>query len=108
MATQARKATLEELRADLQARIHRYQDHQHRTSGALDKDLEEQALETQNDEVVDRLEQEAKDELAQVDRALARIDAQVGDRCEECGDPIAPERLAALPYTTRCKDCADL
>lgn len=107
MATQARKAKLEELRADLLARIDRYQDHQHRASGALDKDLEEQALETQNDEVVDRLEQEAKEELAQVDRALARIDAQVGDRCEECGDPIAVERLAALPYTTRCKDCAD-
>ncbi|GAB2800560.1 hypothetical protein GCM10027040_30160 [Halomonas shantousis] len=108
MATQDRKALLEGLRADLQTRIRRYQDHQHRTSGPLDKNPEEQALEVQNDEVVEQLEAEAKEELAQVERALVRIDAQVGDRCEECGDPIAPDRLVALPYTTRCKDCADL
>ncbi|MCG7600879.1 TraR/DksA family transcriptional regulator [Halomonas sp. McH1-25] len=108
MTTQERRAKLEELRADLQTRIQRYQNHQHRTNGALDKDLEEQALEIQNDEVVERLEDEAREELSQVERALARIDAQVGDRCEECGDPIAPGRLEALPYTTRCKDCANL
>lgn len=108
MATLDRKTLLEGLRTELQARIQRYEDHQHRTSGALDKDIEDQALEVQNDEVVERLDDEAKTELAQVERALARIDAQVGDRCEECGDPIAPGRLEALPYTTHCKDCADL
>ncbi|MCE7517468.1 TraR/DksA C4-type zinc finger protein [Vreelandella titanicae] len=39
---------------------------------------------------------------------MARIAAQVGDLCEECDKPIAPDRLKALPYTTRCKNCADL
>ncbi|MCA1553796.1 MAG: TraR/DksA C4-type zinc finger protein [Chloroflexi bacterium] len=26
--------------------------------------------------------------------------------CESCGKPIDPERLAILPETTRCVDCA--
>lgn len=108
MATLDRKALLEGLRKELQARIQHYEDHRHRISGALDKDIEDQALEVQNDEVVERLDDEARIELAQVERALVRIDAQIGDRCEECGDPIAPARLEALPYTTHCKDCADL
>jgi len=26
--------------------------------------------------------------------------------CTYCGDQIAPARLAAMPYTQRCTDCA--
>ena len=26
--------------------------------------------------------------------------------CTYCGDQIAPARLAAMPYTNRCTDCA--
>jgi RNA polymerase-binding transcription factor DksA len=108
MATQDRKFLLEGLRTELQARIQRYEDHQHRIGGALNKDFAEQASQSQNDEVIDRLQDEATTELAQVERALARIDARIGDHCEECGEPIAPARLEALPYTTRCKGCASL
>lgn len=107
-ATQDRKALLEGLRVELQERLQRYQDHQHRISGALDKDLEEQATQAQNDEVVDQLEDEASAELAQVERALARIAEQLGECCEECGGLIAPERLKALPYATRCTGCTAL
>lgn len=64
MTTQDRRIVLEELRAELQARIQRYEDHQHRLGGALDKDSEEQASQSQNDEVVDRLQEEATAELA--------------------------------------------
>ncbi|SDN17868.1 TraR/DksA family transcriptional regulator [Vreelandella arcis] len=105
---QDRKATLESLKTELLARVQRYEDHQHRINGALDKDLDEQALEVHNDEVVAKLEDEAEEELAQIERALARIDARVGDRCEECGNTITSGRLEALPYTTHCRDCADL
>ncbi|MHA3025459.1 TraR/DksA family transcriptional regulator [Chromohalobacter israelensis] len=104
---QERKTRLETLRLELLERIRHYEAHQHRTSGALDKDLDDQALEVRNDEVIARLEDEARTELAQVERALARLDAGVGDHCEICGGLIAPERLEALPYTTRCKACAD-
>ncbi len=40
--------------------------------------------------------------------ALARIDDGEGDRCEECGESIDARRLAAVPYTTLCRDCAEL
>lgn len=105
---QDRKALLEGLKTELLARVQRYEDHQHRINGPLDKDLDEQALEVHNDEVVARLEDEAEVELAQIERALARIDAEIGDYCEECGKTIPPKRLEALPYTTRCRDCASL
>lgn len=106
MDARDRRSRLEALRLELLERIGFYEAHQRRMSGALDKDMEEQAQEVENDEVVDLLDNEAREELAQVDRALARIAANVGDVCEICGDPIAPDRLEALPLTTRCVDCA--
>ncbi|HSP32669.1 MAG TPA: TraR/DksA family transcriptional regulator [Halomonas sp.] len=105
---QDRKTLLEGLRIELLERIQRYKDHQHRLSGALDKDLEEQATQAQNDDVVDQLEDEATLELTQVELALARIEVKLGEYCEECGGLIAPERLNALPYATRCTDCSTI
>lgn len=102
-----RKSELETLRADLKARLSRYEAHQHREDGALDKDFEEQANQTQNDEVVDSLETETRTELVQIERALERIANGVGDECELCGEAIDPRRLQVLPYTTVCVDCAE-
>lgn len=102
-----RKSELETLRADLTARLSRYEAHLHREGGALDKDFEEQATQTQNDEVVDSLETETRSELAQIEHALARIDSGLGEQCESCGEAIDPRRLQVLPYTTVCVDCAE-
>ena len=101
-----RKSELETLKADLEARLSRYQAHQRREAGALEKDFEEQASQTQNDEVVDSLEAETRAELQQIDHALERIDQGIGDECEQCGNHIDPRRLQVLPYTTVCVDCA--
>jgi DnaK suppressor protein len=49
---------------------------------------------------------EAQAYLAELDRALARVDAGRYGSCEGCGTPIAPERLAARPATERCVSCA--
>jgi DnaK suppressor protein len=48
----------------------------------------------------------ADDIVAQVDAAMARLDAGEYGVCERCGRPIAAERLQALPYTVHCIDCA--
>ncbi|MFR9728861.1 TraR/DksA family transcriptional regulator [Saccharopolyspora sp. MS10] len=45
-------------------------------------------------------------ELVELDRAAERIEAGTYGRCERCGAPIGEERLAALPATTTCIDCA--
>ncbi|MBZ9557505.1 MULTISPECIES: TraR/DksA C4-type zinc finger protein [unclassified Modicisalibacter] len=106
MNANQRRRELEALRDTLEERLQRYRAHQHREAGPLDKDLGEQALEIENDEVIDRLEEEARGELDQVKRALTRLAEGNGSRCERCGVSIDPGRLQALPATTRCLACA--
>jgi len=43
-----------------------------------------------------------RDQLAHVERALARIDDGSYGSCEVCGGPIAAARLEALPSATVC------
>jgi RNA polymerase-binding transcription factor DksA len=49
---------------------------------------------------------QARERIAQVDAALARLDSGGYGRCERCGQPIAPERLAARPAAATCVSCA--
>ena len=49
---------------------------------------------------------QARAHLAAVDEALRRLGEGSYGRCEVCGQPIAPERLAARPTATRCLACA--
>src|ERR1700749_3529525 len=55
--------------------------------------------------VVALLEQ-AREQLAAIDEALARLDAGGYGQCEDCGQPIAPERLGARPRAPRGVACA--
>jgi len=43
--------------------------------------------------------------LAQVEAALARLDAGTFGTCTRCGRPIASERLEAIPWAALCIDC---
>ncbi len=45
--------------------------------------------------------------LTRIDEALHRIDAGQYGSCFECGEPIATERLRALPFAVRCRDCEE-
>ena len=51
--------------------------------------------------------EQARAELRALDAAERRLAAGTYGVCEHCGDPIAPERLDALPATTTCIRCAD-
>lgn len=47
-----------------------------------------------------------RDALAEVERALARLEDGTYGRCERCGQQIAPARLEAKPAARRCIACA--
>ena len=51
------------------------------------------------------LRDRAIQQLELVDAALARIDGGAFGRCTRCGNPIAAERLEALPWAAWCIDC---
>jgi DnaK suppressor protein len=47
-----------------------------------------------------------RDQLAEVEAAIVRIDEGTYGRCEECGTEITPPRLEAMPSTRYCIDHA--
>ena len=51
------------------------------------------------------LEENVRDLLRQVDKALARIDSGDYGKCATCGKPIAAERLKAMPAADQCITC---
>jgi DnaK suppressor protein len=50
--------------------------------------------------------EQARDHLADVDRALERLAAGTYATCERCGRPIGRDRLAARPVARTCLGCA--
>jgi DnaK suppressor protein len=71
-----------------------------------DRDWTEQAIEVENDEVLEGLDDMNRAEARQLLDALRRIQAGRYGFCGECGEPIADERLEALPFATTCIVCA--
>lgn len=49
---------------------------------------------------------QARRRVAELDEATARLADGTYGRCERCGQPIAPERLAARPAARTCITCA--
>jgi RNA polymerase-binding transcription factor DksA len=45
--------------------------------------------------------------IEELEDALTRAEAGLYGICEGCGQPIASERLEALPFTTTCIQCAE-
>jgi DnaK suppressor protein len=48
------------------------------------------------------IENNVRDLLAKIDRALGRMDEGVYGTCAHCGKPIEKARLKALPYVDLC------
>jgi DnaK suppressor protein len=56
-------------------------------------------------QVASLLEQ-ARSHLADLDEAIRRVEAGTYGRCDDCGQPITAERLAARPAARTCIGCA--
>jgi len=69
-------------------------------------DWEERAVEREDDEVLESLGQSSGVEIARIRAALKRLREGTYGECVRCGAPISDARLAALPDTPFCRDCA--
>jgi DnaK suppressor protein len=69
-------------------------------------DSGEQAVERENDEVLEGIGQEAQTSIQHVRAALGRIDAGTYGVCAGCSAAINPARLEAVPESVRCVACA--
>jgi RNA polymerase-binding protein DksA len=69
-----------------------------------DNHLGDMATVTFDRELDEGLEEGAIQTLAQIDRALARLDQGTYGVCERCAKPIGEERLHARPWATLCID----
>ena len=74
----------------------------------MSKDSEDQAIERENDEVLDRLEEATRAQIDQVQHALERIRIGRYGACEHCNWPIELQRLTVMPEVTTCAHCATI
>ena len=105
-ALDLRRSRLVELRNELRERLERLQRDRQRVEAPLSADFAEQAVQRENDEVVDEIDRATASDLEQVERAISRLEIGAGDICERCGKAIDERRLAALPAATVCQHCA--
>ena len=100
------RSHLLEMLEELDDRLTRITDDVKHTHIPLEKDSAELATQSENNEVLDYLGNAARIERERVREAIARIDKGEYGVCELCGEPIKPERLKVLPYTSMCVKCA--
>ena len=70
-------------------------------------DSKERAKQFEDNEVVDALGNEAREEMAKITAALLRFDKGEFGTCIGCGFMIDPHRIEAYPYAEECIDCAE-
>lgn len=103
---QIARASLLSRFAELKTRHDKVDAHLHHTAGALSSDSGEQALELENDQVLEGLDASTRAELGAILGAVQRIDAGNYGVCTTCEGQIGEGRLRAMPTTTQCIDCA--
>ena len=103
----------DEIRQRLQARREELLDRAERTDADLRReaeplsaDFDEQAVQLENDEVLQGLNDSAVREIRQISQALSRLDSGSYFSCARCGAAIEPLRLDAVLYTPLCSECA--
>lgn len=93
------KAQLEDRLATLLSRVNEIEDD---LRHPLEADSEEQAVDLSDDEALEGIDSVLREEIAQVQAALARIENGTYGDCAVCGKPIGRARLEVRPIATRC------
>ena len=99
------KQTLIARRAELVGRLERVNRDVTHVNKPLEPDFAEQAVERENDQVLDALGEGLRAEISRIETALGRLDQGDYGICESCGRGIPPGRMEALPDARRCLEC---
>jgi DnaK suppressor protein len=70
-------------------------------------DAEEASVTDIQEHIEIALLQMKSETLNRVNEALARLEEGTYGNCFECGEEISEQRLRALPFAVRCKDCEE-
>tara|TARA_R110002051_G_scaffold12372_2_gene43330 strand:+ start:2480 stop:2812 length:333 start_codon:yes stop_codon:yes gene_type:complete len=84
----------------------RMRDIDHELSDAKPNDSGNQAVELEDDEVLEGIGAAAQKEVALLNAALGRIKDKTYGTCLSCGEAVSEARLDAVLYTPLCKTCA--
>ena len=102
--------TTEKYKKKIQTRLAELQGRMERVEAALDEpmdpDLEDQAIELEDDDVLESVGRAGLREIGLLNAALARIEKGTYGICKICGNTISDARLDAVPFTLLCRDCA--
>lgn len=95
-----RRTELEERRRYLVMRLDNIDDE---LDEPANPDWDENAAESEQDEVLEDLGLHGQDEIKAIDAAIVRMNEGEYGACVVCGDDISEERLDVLPHTPFCK-----
>lgn len=106
-------ATFQEIEAGLRTRLQflegrvaEVEDGLRHTHAPLEADFAEQAVSTENDDVLQALDSALRREQAEILAVLRRMEMGSYGFCSACGDEVPPQRLRALPFARECVACA--
>ena len=91
-----------QLAAEMQGMMRSVRHDSRSERGADEQDVAEADTRSDIDLAVIQMKAET---VARIDAALKRLDQGGHGDCVECGEKISIERLTALPFALRCRDC---
>lgn len=101
---------VEKYRSAIQARLHELRARLEKVEATLDApadpDLGDQAIELEDDEVLEGVGRAGQREIRQLEEALKRIASGTYGICAQCGAEISGARLDAVPFALLCRNCA--
>ena len=103
MSNDAARGRLQAMLAELEDRLSRLESD---LAEPLSADSEERATQMEDDESLEGQAAVVSNEIASVQRALARIEDGTYGECTKCGADISDGRLEARPEAALCIDCA--
>ena len=104
MAPDALRSTLEAQREQVTGQLHELGSEGE--AAAVDDGFADSAQVSAEQGEQQALAAQLREQLDEVERALARLDEGTYGRCEVCGEPIGDARLEVMPTTRFCIDHA--